>query len=42
MLRARRDGIFSREVKGDDSDSERYRISSPYEILDTTHVMEAE
>jgi indolepyruvate ferredoxin oxidoreductase alpha subunit len=32
-------GIFSREVKGDDSDSERYRISSPYEILDTTHVM---
>ncbi len=32
-------GIFSREVKGDDSDSKRYRISSPYEILDTTHVM---
>jgi indolepyruvate ferredoxin oxidoreductase alpha subunit len=32
-------GIFSREVKGNDSDSKRYRISSPYEILDTTHVM---
>jgi indolepyruvate ferredoxin oxidoreductase alpha subunit len=32
-------GIFSREVRGDDSDSKRYRISSPYEILDTTHVM---
>lgn len=32
-------GIFSREMKGDSSDSKRYRISSPYEILDTTHVM---
>lgn len=32
-------GIFSRETKGDSSDSRQYRISSPYEILDTTHVM---
>lgn len=32
-------GIFSREIKGDKSNSKQYRISSPYEILDTTHVM---
>ncbi len=32
-------GIFSRAIAGDDADSERYRISSPYEILDTIYVM---
>lgn len=32
-------GIFSKDLKGNDADSKQYRISSPYEILDTTHVM---
>lgn len=32
-------GIFSREIPGDDSLSKRYRISSPYEMLDTTYIM---
>lgn len=32
-------GIFSRALGGDDADSKRYRVSSPYEILDTIYVM---
>lgn len=32
-------GIFSRAVQGDDADSKRYRVASPYEILDTIYVM---
>lgn len=32
-------GIFSRAVQGDNADSKRYRVASPYEILDTIYVM---
>lgn len=32
-------GIFSRNVEGNSANSRHYRVSSPYEILDTTHVM---
>ncbi|MEW6229912.1 MAG: thiamine pyrophosphate-dependent enzyme, partial [Bacillota bacterium] len=32
-------GIFSRAIPGDEANSKRYRVSSPYEILDTIYVM---